>query len=659
MKRTELYLAITLAACHSVGISVERKSSGSIEIDHQFVPERGVDKHFISLPAHPFVNCVDAVQLDHDVRRPGKPLHDERHAVPCATSNSFGFVGYRKEDITKGDTYKDAVVSWLAATKEHEELRERRDLADLAKALTPGVNDVTWPVALFSFLHFSDAQIREPEAKLTNAEASRQLDQLISSFERDYEQELYARFVYSALVDTANKELGEVEQDDRPKPQFMIHTGDSVDAGLVSEFDEFRRTSDQLQIPWFQAVGNHDILAFGNLRLLKRETQEAIKETSHAARVESDAMCSIDEPECTCTQVADLVRYMLIPKPDNLGRTGPPNELPGAIPALLKRICIRHRVANDRFVMDPRNAGDDATSAFLRAQCERVGGQCLAHAPAAAETRFKYPIVGDPAPCAELESASNAAVNRSQLHGFDLASNKLSPYYCFQIQTSDESRKAWAVVLNTSAKTGAYGALDEDQLCWLDALLPGQRTGGQLEPLRKRCAARPAKFAKTNIGDRDLVLAFGHHPLWDFHAEATSNTLVDVLASSKNVVAYFGGHTHTSQLRVVHPRDKRHVPDLENDPSPRHHFWEVIAPSVIDHPLQGRQVTVKTMGATIGYIEVLSFAPHGTGPSEEKIRRAQTGAKRDYCASSSRCVKGEPRSVSRTVTYPRLFFRLP
>src|SRR6185295_18871686 len=106
--------------------------------------------------------------------------------------------------------------------------------------------------------------------------------QLESSFEQDYYQGQYAMFVYQAIVATANQEWCLYHQGDpacgpsraparpddtRPPPAMMIHTGDSADMGLQSEFDTFLTYTDKLHVPWYQALGNHDVLAFGNLKL--------------------------------------------------------------------------------------------------------------------------------------------------------------------------------------------------------------------------------------------------------------------------------------------------------------------------------------------------------------------------------------------------------
>ena len=45
----------------------------------------------------------------------------------------------------------------------------------------------------------------------------------------------------------------------------MIHTGDSLHMGVVSELYEFIYMSNKLNIPWYNILGNHDYQVYGNL----------------------------------------------------------------------------------------------------------------------------------------------------------------------------------------------------------------------------------------------------------------------------------------------------------------------------------------------------------------------------------------------------------
>ncbi|TMQ18678.1 MAG: hypothetical protein E6J90_19570 [Deltaproteobacteria bacterium] len=154
------------------------------------------------------------------------------------------------------------------------------------------------------------------------------------------------------------------------------------------------------------------------------------------------------------------------------------------------------------------------------------------------------------------------------------------------------------------------------------------------------------------LSSRDLVLVFAHHPVWDIFDSQARDDLADILTGHRNIVGYFAGHTHDPELRLIHPPG-RHDRDRNY-----HHVWEIVAPAVISFPQQVRQVTLKVTG-DIGYLELLSFSPVGTGESASRIERAQAGARRDYCNEQRTCIGGEPHLPGRTVSFPRLFFKLP
>jgi hypothetical protein len=116
------------------------------------------------------------------------------------------------------------------------------------------------------------------------------------------------------------------------------------------------------------------------------------------------------------------------------------------------------------------------------------------------------------------------------------------------------------------------------------------------------------------------------------------------------VIAYIAGHTHNAGLRTIRPlRGSRDA----------HAKWEIVAPSVIDFPQAARQITIKSSG-DLGYLEVLTFTPHGTGTAADKIAAASQGAVRDRCRKPGNCdEQGHALLPAREVTFPRAFFRTP
>lgn len=122
---------------------------------------------------------------------------------------------------------------------------------------------------LLRFVWFSDVQLRQREVKLFSKKTSASLDNIIPSFEHNFVQEDFDWAVYLSLIAATNR----LHQD---KPlDFMIHTGDAIDAGTVEELYQFVYISDTLQIPWLNLIGNHDVAIFGNYKERVSYTRQA------------------------------------------------------------------------------------------------------------------------------------------------------------------------------------------------------------------------------------------------------------------------------------------------------------------------------------------------------------------------------------------------
>lgn len=610
--------------------------------------------------------------------------------APCAASAQYRyFYGYTPETFPG--------VTWI----DREQNQQSSELVRLARDVGIDLPDGSWPDGGFAFLHFTDVQIREPGAKLGGRALSHELKQLESSFEQDYEQEQNAMFVYDGIVRTANAEIELVNAEvktgkvnpPRPPPELMIHTGDSADMGLQSEFDTFLTYTNRLEVPWYQALGNHDVLAFGNLKLSSLDD---------STRPDDDTCHGWQQVPCTCTDLNTLMREEVGRSPDNRGKTH--DELPKkwftALPMLLKRICIIHSIASDWFVMDPdKRRGGNPVQSFVLSHCQgwhpRPGDGSdppdgceddphheryaqFPHRVDRVPPRLDKPraparqqivsTIGDgrcaiapppPLPTGDGSGSrsDSAAPSTSWMHGLDLGPNFMLPpsptdrdlgYYCFQMTARKlpNNRRVWAVVLNTNTDAGAFGVFPPHQQEWLRSVLP--RTGA--------CRASDALDADAadhgaRIGCNDLVLLFAHHPVYALYDQQQRLALTNLITTSPNVIGMFIGHHHRSGLRVIRPlrgtggRAK----------------WEIMGPSVIDYPQAAREITVKSVGP-LGYIEVLTFSPHGTGAAEANIRAAEEGAIRDKCRDDPKwCPDGGGRILlpDRSMTFPRLFFRMP
>ena len=123
---------------------------------------------------------------------------------------------------------------------------------------------------ILRFAWLSDVQMRQQEVKLFNDKVSLNLDTIISSFEHNPVQEDFDWAVYLSIIAAIN-------QYHKPGSiiDFMIHTGDAIDAGTIEELYHFSYITNKLHIPWLNIVGNHDVAIFGNYKERLGYTRQA------------------------------------------------------------------------------------------------------------------------------------------------------------------------------------------------------------------------------------------------------------------------------------------------------------------------------------------------------------------------------------------------
>ncbi|EFK06899.1 Ser/Thr phosphatase family protein [delta proteobacterium NaphS2] len=119
------------------------------------------------------------------------------------------------------------------------------------------------PQRLLNFGHLSDVHITLEQFTFTGHP---KLEKMLDGFgeeigfgglDRPDVQEKYDVDTLRAMVKTLNAA--------DPPLDFVINTGDAVDIGTVPELVGFLSEMNQLNCPWFQAVGNHDCLGLGNI----------------------------------------------------------------------------------------------------------------------------------------------------------------------------------------------------------------------------------------------------------------------------------------------------------------------------------------------------------------------------------------------------------
>jgi 3',5'-cyclic AMP phosphodiesterase CpdA len=124
---------------------------------------------------------------------------------------------------------------------------------------------------LLTFAHLSDAQLKEELVALDGPVSTRTYDSINGGSARNPDLERHDSAVLLATVLGINHLANSPSAQPAPyagcapplPPRFVLHTGDSVDAGLFSELYEMLGVMSLLDIPFYNVVGNHDNLFFG------------------------------------------------------------------------------------------------------------------------------------------------------------------------------------------------------------------------------------------------------------------------------------------------------------------------------------------------------------------------------------------------------------
>lgn len=152
----------------------------------------------------------------------------------------------------------------------HEALRVTIDDAKLilrpeADGAVTALADTSGSGVKLTFVHVSDVQLRDERVRLYDRQTSRLADYVIPSFEHEGRVETFDHAAYFAIIQTINATVDAYDVGNARRPAFMIHTGDAVDAGVVNELYEFLYVTNEVHVPWYNAIGNHDVGTFGNI----------------------------------------------------------------------------------------------------------------------------------------------------------------------------------------------------------------------------------------------------------------------------------------------------------------------------------------------------------------------------------------------------------
>ncbi|HVU03463.1 MAG TPA: metallophosphoesterase family protein [Polyangiaceae bacterium] len=354
---------------------------------------------------------------------------------------------------------------------------------------------------LLTFVHTSDAQLKEDQVGLDGPLSVGVYDRINGASQRNRDLERYDFSVLLANVLGINslaaaggtRAPGAYGACAKPlAPSFVLHTGDAVDAGMFSELFEFLTVMRQLDVPFFNAVGNHDTLFFGTFpKGVMRGVDVTLPfvplgDLDRFLRAH-DADATFDDPSIPYAAMTDhsgtLRDHPGLPEPGT-----PPAPFFGSKYSGFDLICPTPPPETDREKAERKlRDGRMASPSFP------VSGSRLC----------------------------------SDAHG----------YYGQDFLLPDENgrhRKVRLLVLNTAElgpatlvealEQRSRGSMREEQYLWLASELAGHR-------------------------ERDtLFLVAGHHTLGSFYG-AEDGRLRNMLLAEPRVAAYLSGHTHVDALR--------------------------------------------------------------------------------------------------------------
>lgn len=474
---------------------------------------------------------------------------------------------------------------------------------------------------LLSFVHMSDIQLRDPSVILTDRRLSHALDWFdpLSSFEYDEDLASYNQYLIEAVFATINSIVENTSGADAPR--FVVHTGDSIDAGVVGELLRVHMLIDRLKIPFFELLGNHDVLVFGNLTPTGTHDSDRACTPIEAllgarTRIAPNRLCVDQHVVCP----ACIGQTLELAPPDNQESTQTHSVAEEAeLVAQDTQESTRQHFM--KYLAHPR-PDRPAQSAFVKSDSD----YCKDTKP-----RLRYDAY-------------------SRVHGFDLGTRDdtlTGPqlgYYGF-VQPIDNKRNAVFIALNSEDLEdhvgGIHGRLRHAQLDWLKRVLS--------------CVEHDHK--------QDLVFVLAHQPLSMIEVEpqdadpvTPQYTVAKVLEAHRNVVAYLFGHNHWHSICG----DGR--PDVCSK------FWEVETASLVEFPQEGRLVRIKQISEDLAFLELTALRERLVSQDSELARYvalARRGAERDFCYTKrekpeGRCSADQrPYRTDGRDANARLFFRLP
>ena len=198
-------------------------------------------------------------------RRKGLPFmdHTRRRLLYLGSLALLGGMGFNVlgcgSNALKGNLLHAPAQGSAAPPLVPKKFIQRNDLGAVSSQGSPG----GFSGRLIAFAQLSDIHITLDEFSFTGYPG---LEALLDGFgdaigfgglNRSKPQEHFDVDVLRSAVKTLNAGKNSID--------FVVNTGDSLDIGTMPELISFLAEMNNLDVPWFQTIGNHDRLGLGNI----------------------------------------------------------------------------------------------------------------------------------------------------------------------------------------------------------------------------------------------------------------------------------------------------------------------------------------------------------------------------------------------------------
>ena len=436
------------------------------------------------------------------------------------------------------------------------------------------------PDVRMSFIHLSDAQLHDERVYMFDKELTTFFDKFVESFEHKPGMVLYDHSYYLTLVATINLLCERLPEEQ--KPRFMMHTGDAIDMGVVSELYEFVYVTNKLPIAWFNVLGNHDYPVYGNI---KSQNVGVINPNMGFQTVNSRYNFIHMHG-----RGFDVKPHLVYFSPSNAPHkeTGQWDSVYNGFDLQGKR--FEYSAKLERLPegiqfpvwIERRISYDSAKKTLI-----------LKDFSMASTKRDELLRLSD-------EPSYQKAIN--ELYSKSIFTREYEPcsncpgYYYFEALPPKDGRPGiLCIVLDTTTSNFKFakGTLYQDEEVEAQANVQNPEPE-QITWLR-------GKLDDYSKKGNWMVLAFGHHQLGPegFLDDSYIKLMELFWKPEYNVIAYFCGHTHE------HDINPHHDPD-----NPNKFFWEIITDSIFEYPKRGSLVSIRHAEDKKWEIALQSFWPY-------------------------------------------------